>query len=62
MKTPPTEAQMVRKAKAWGNANGFEGGKGGWIYRVTGTGQRYAHCQGWWSFYQIHKKKIEESS
>ncbi len=44
-------------AKKWGNAHGYEGRVGGWIYK----GGR-AICQGWDTFYFRFQKPIEEDA
>lgn len=44
------------KAKKWGNAHGYEGREGGWIYSKR-TGKPVV--QGWWRFYQRYQSQIE---
>lgn len=53
-----TYHQKIRRARSWGNARGYEGRAGGWIYNSAGR----PVVQGWAAFYRRHASQIEAAA
>lgn len=61
-----TYAEARRRGKEYGEAHGYEGRAGGWVWNTRGrvvNGRRYLphrpECQGWAEFYYINARRIE---
>jgi hypothetical protein len=50
----------IRRAKAWGAKHGYEGARGGWIYKLCPqpVGHRPV-CQGWVALFTRKQRSIE---
>jgi hypothetical protein len=50
------QGRLEKKAKEWGNARGYIGLCGGWIYLEKG---QKPVCHGWKKFYELHQEEID---